>query len=511
MINNHELKFLEALSGLTYCNPFHRERIEWERKALGKQYVDEGSQAWSRNQFTKLEERSNVVVITQKAEELVEKLQPQFIIGTNDNVLEVQLYEDLVTYILYYRHFARETPQWDTLFRLEKNTSMRKRFEAFNHDHQHYLGKRSALTRQPVEHLFACLYQVRRAFHHIFECIMGDSKPIVELRGKVWQSIFTHQMRRYQYSLFERMTEIPTLITGQSGTGKELVARSIALAQFVPFDAEKGKFFHESGEAFIPLNLTALSPTLIESELFGHKKGSFTGAVQDKVGWLERCGRFGTIFLDEIGELDPVIQVKLLRVIQNRTWARLGETKEEPFLGKFMAATNRELGEEIEGGRFRLDLYYRLCADHIQTPTLRDQLDDQPDALIQLVQMMTEKIAGDQAEEVTHEVVNWIDQHLEPKYSWPGNVRELEQCVRNIMVRNEYVPLKRKSMEEVSGHKQAFKQLADAGMTMLEIQRAYTTWMYAQIGTYEGTAEKLGLDRRTIKSWVDEEMKNQLK
>ncbi len=113
---------------------------------------------------------------------------------------------------------------------------------------------------------------------------------------------------------------------------------------------------------------------MIESELFGHCKGAFTGAVADRQGWLEVCGEPGTVFLDEIGELEHSIQVKLLRVLQTQQFSRVGETKSRSFEGKFIAATNRELELEIQGGRFREDLYYRLCADQIQTPTLREQL-----------------------------------------------------------------------------------------------------------------------------------------
>ena len=105
---------------------------------------------------------------------------------------------------------------------------------------------------------------------------------------------------------------------------------------------------------------------MIESELFGHRRGAFTGAVEDRSGWLETCGPHGAVFLDEIGELDAAIQVKLLRVLQSRTFQRIGETKPRRFEGKVIAATNRDLDEEIGAGRFRSDLYYRLCADVVE-------------------------------------------------------------------------------------------------------------------------------------------------
>ena len=158
-------------------------------------------------------------------------------------------------------------------------------------------------------------------------------------------------------------------MTGATGTGKELVARAIGLSRYVPFNEKSQSFQHDFAGSFRAVNLSALSPTLIESELFGHRRGSFTGAVEDRTGWLESCGPHGTVFLDEIGELDPGIQVKLLRVLQTRTFQRIGETDERRFEGKIIAATNRNLDEELEGGDFRADFYYRLCADRVTTPT----------------------------------------------------------------------------------------------------------------------------------------------
>ena len=143
---------------------------------------------------------------------------------------------------------------------------------------------------EPVDpaHLFALGFQARRAFHHIFRQIFGASLPAARLRARVWRSVFTHNVRRYRTVLYDRMDDIPTLITGESGTGKELVARAIALSRYVPFDARTHAFAADPGAGFWAVNLSALSPTLIESELFGHRRGAFTGAVLDRPGWLVR-------------------------------------------------------------------------------------------------------------------------------------------------------------------------------------------------------------------------------
>ncbi|MGH7480133.1 MAG: sigma 54-interacting transcriptional regulator, partial [Candidatus Methylomirabilales bacterium] len=156
----------------------------------------------------------------------------------------------------------------------------------FLRDWQRYL-QIAGFTRpsqHQAPHLFACFFQIRRAFHHIFSYIIGGSMAAARLRAGVWQSIFTHDMRRYRDTLCERMGDITTLVTGPTGTGKELVARAIALSRYVPFDPKTSTFVEDFTGAFHTLNLSALAPTLIESELFGHRRGAFTGALQDRRG-----------------------------------------------------------------------------------------------------------------------------------------------------------------------------------------------------------------------------------
>jgi len=322
----------------------------------------------------------------------------------------------------------------------------------------------------------------------------------------VWQSLFTRDMRRYRTALYDRMTDIPTLITGESGTGKELVARAIALSRYVPFEARPQSFAADAAAGFFAVNLSALSPTLIESELFGHQRGAFTGAAQDRSGWLETCGRHGAVFLDEIGELDPAIQVKLLRLMQTRLFQRIGETTPRRFEGKVIAATNRDLAQEITAGRFREDLYYRICADWIATPTLREQLADAPDDLRNLLRIVAGRVAGAaEADRLANEVEQWVNAHLGPNYPWPGNMRELEQCVRNILIRGEYRPrhIGTNGTEELA---QAVRQ---ATLTAEELLQRYCALVHAQTGSYLETARRLGLDRRTVRTKVSARTRRQ--
>ncbi len=349
-----------ALSRLGYANPFLPERIEAEGAALGPAFVH-ADRVWS-VRTDRTVQNPNVARLAERATTLAALLRERLAGGAEPAEADRVLYEDVVLYLLYTRY---EDDLLDLVVKATDAGDTGRRvpfYEKFRADCQHFLDLSGAALpghHEPA-HLFACLFQVRRAFHHIFWHIIGGSMSMARLRAAVWQSIFTHDMRRYRRALYERMDDVTTLIVGPSGTGKEVVARAIGLSRYIPFDARAERFAAHFGDLFHPLNLSALSPTLIESELFGHRRGAFTGALQDRAGWLETCEPFGTVFLDEIGDADPAIQVKLLRVLQARTFQRLGDTKPLLFRGKIMAATNRDLAREIQAGRFREDFYYRL-------------------------------------------------------------------------------------------------------------------------------------------------------
>ena len=290
------------------------------------------------------------------------------------------------------------------------------------------------------------------------------------------------------------MNEITTLVVGNTGTGKELVARAVGLSQYVPFNKNNRQFTDADSERFFPLNLSAFSPTLIESELFGHEKGSFTGAIAKRVGWLESAGRYGTVFLDEIGELDESIQVKLLRVLQQRQFQRIGDSKTLEFKGKFIGATNRNLAQEINKGTFREDFYYRLCSDIISTPTLIEQLVDRPSEFGFLVDFICRRIAPGDHEEIRDSVIKWFESSDLENYQWPGNMRELEQCVRNIIIHNQYTPPSKTTQSNFS------RAIDEVTMTSDELLSEYCAKAYRKYGSYEKAAEVLGLDRRTVRA-----------
>src|SRR5437867_3320161 len=374
-----------ALSRLGYANPFLPERIEAEGAALGPAFVH-ADRVWS-VRTDRTVQNPNVARLAERAAGLAALLRERLAAGAEPAEADRVLYEDVVLYLLYTRY---EDDLLDLVVKAADGGDGGRRapfYEKFRADCQHFLALPGAALpghHEPA-HLFACLFQVRRAFHHIFWHIIGGSMSMARLRAAVWQSLFTHDMRRYRRALYERMDDVTTLIVGPSGTGKEVVARAIGLSRYIPFDVRAQRFAVHFGDLFHPLNLSALSPTLIESELFGHKRGAFTGALQDRAGWLEVCRPLGAVFLDEVGEIDAAIQVKLLRVLQTRTFQRLGDTQDRKFTGKIIAATNRDLAHQMQRGQIREDFYYRLCSDMITTPSLAQILRQSPDELHNMI------------------------------------------------------------------------------------------------------------------------------
>jgi len=496
-----DLKLLRLLSDLAFCNPLLPERIAIERKILGSQFVAEDGIAWSRTLGRAANDRANISQITDLAADLVDRLLASKSAKGRLSDDDLIRYWDVVIYVLMYRHVIPHVP--DDLL---QTGTLARTWEEFSSDYRHYsaVAGFDRIDFQPADHLFACLCQIHRAFVNIFNFILGNSIASVGLRGAVWQSIFTSNLRRYRRSLYSRMNAIPVLITGPTGTGKELVARAVGMSQYIPFDSKRACFVEESQSSFFPLNLSAMSATLIESELFGHCKGAFTGAVSQRTGWLEECRPHGAIFLDEIGELEPSLQVKLLRVVQNRTYSRLGETKERSFGGKIIGATNRVMDQEIAAGRFREDLYYRLCADRIQTPGLREQLDDCPEDLHALCIYIARRLVGDDGISLAEQAIEWIQLNLSEDYPWSGNIRELEQCVGSVMIRNEYVPSD--ATRDVASQRWPswMHAIHRAELTVDELMQHYCGWVYGKTGSYEASARQLGIDRRTVKSRVDQ-------
>jgi len=492
-------KLAQTLSEFAFSNPFDSENLATLIE-LAAQLLNElpAQKTIPRHENAKI---SSLVV---GAESLL-----KVAVNGPENDADFRLYQDLVLMVLYYRYcesFQQTIERFVAPNDSDETTSGTvSYYEQFAADWRGYWKRVDRRPQYECSHVFASLFLIRRAYFHINEFIWGNSKAVQRLRMTIWQSIFSHDFRRFGLLLYNRMEDVTTLIGGPSGTGKELVARAIGLSRYIPFSPKTQMFQESVGDAFHPVNIMALSETLVESELFGHSKGAFTGATGTRAGWFEKCRPGHTVFLDEIGELSSSIQVKLLRVVQNREFQRLGETRIRGFGGKLIVATNRDFAEELAAGRFRADLYYRLCSDLIETPTLAEQLDGDMGELKRLVQryLLSHFEDAETAKVVTHDVLGCVERDLGADYAWPGNFRELEQCIRNVVIRKTYRPLRQLTND--SSDSPVLRAIYAGKASADELLSVYCKILYEQTGSYAAASRILGRDQRTVKRYAQAE------
>ncbi|HVM75422.1 MAG TPA: sigma-54 dependent transcriptional regulator [Candidatus Saccharimonadales bacterium] len=271
------------------------------------------------------------------------------------------------------------------------------------------------------------------------------------------------------------------LICGESGTGKELVARAIHYAG------------DRADKPFVTVSCAALTETLLESELFGHEKGSFTGAAGQTKGKFELADG-GTIFLDEIGDISPKLQADLLRVLQERRFYRVGGAQEVVVDVRVIAATNKNLAEEVQQGRFRDDLYYRLNVIEIRLPALRERREDIP----LLAEHFVEKIASELGKDVSGISGDALKTLI--GYDWPGNVRELENVIERAIVTSHNGTLEQEDfvwLNQRGGGTQQAWDVPDVPLNELE-RRAIIAVLERKKGNVKEAAASLGIDRSTL-------------
>jgi two-component system response regulator HydG len=278
-------------------------------------------------------------------------------------------------------------------------------------------------------------------------------------------------------------TESTVLIQGESGTGKEVVARYIH------------NLSTRADGPFLSINCGALPENLLESELFGHVKGSFTGAVRDKQG-LFAAARGGSFFLDEVGEMPPSLQVKLLRVLQEREAIPVGATEAIPVDVRIIAATNRDLEEEIRRGNFRSDLFYRLNVIALNLPPLRERRDDLLLLLEAFLQAMAQE-GGTEPKALSSDALDAV-----MVYEWPGNVRELENALEHAVVLSRGNLIEGAALPERITKRRKEPLVAERSYrnpTLEVIERAYIMWvLQAEGGNKTRAAEVLGIDPSTL-------------
>ena len=360
------------------------------------------------------------------------------------------------------------------------------------------LQARGFSADQAVQY-FSMFYQIRRAFHFIDRGLVGKSRCMRKLRMDLWNNIFTYDIRDYEQYLWDRMEDFSTLLEGATGSGKGAAAAAIGRSGFIPYDPAKKLFAANFNTLFLPVNLSQYAESLLESELFGHTKGAFTGAVAEHAGVLSLCQKHGVIFLDEIGDLSIPAQVKLLKVLEERTFFPVGSHEARSFEGRVIAATHRPIDTLRRDNKFRDDFYYRLCSDCIQVPTLAQRIAENENELAELVRHFTLSITGRENLELAERVLDVISTQLGPDYPWPGNVRELAQCIRRVILKRTY---EGQTIQHAGMKEQLIADIDTASLTADELLGRYCRLLYERCGTYEEVARRTALDRRTVKKHI---------
>jgi DNA-binding NtrC family response regulator len=223
--------------------------------------------------------------------------------------------------------------------------------------------------------------------------------------------------------------------------------------------------------------------------------------VASRQGLLSQCGSHGVILLDEVGDIDPAIQIKLLKVLEERRFTEVGGHEVRRFEGRVIAATHRDLGSLRKEGGFRDDFYYRLCSDCIEVPGLHQRIQEDPRELDLLISHTVRRLIGQDHGQLCAAVREVIDRRLGPDYPWPGNVRELAQCVRRVILKRDYESNVH-SVEPVSDADLLVDQMRTGSLRSEELVARYCRMLYDRFGTYEEVARRLDLDRRTVKRYL---------
>lgn len=481
-----EKEFFSSVNQAVLTNPFSDERMEADLKIVGMfpglaaSELIKSVVAEVRNKIRKLEEDGKCDLAK---------------FSDNDRMI---LRSSCLFDIFYYF-----VPRFDKLIQEQIITGDRSVKVTFA-DEAFALYHKRGFDHDESLQLFALSYQLRRAYYFIHHALVGPSPCMKKLRESLWNKVFTYDIDLYSRYLWNRMEDFSTLILGETGTGKGVAAMSIGRSGFIPFDEKKECFAESFNRSFVSLNLSQFSENLIESELFGHRKGAFTGAVGDHEGVFDQCSPHGSIFLDEIGEVSTPVQIKLLKVLEERVYSPVGSHDEKRFQGRVIAATNRSIEDIRNKSLLRDDFFYRLCSDVIMVPPLRQRIEEDYSELDDLLALTIERITGRPSAELVELTKKTIKDELGTNYAWPGNVRELAQCVRRILLNRSYKS-DFESTAATSYPNELARNMDNGTVDAKDLLKGYCRHLYHKFGTYIEVARRTGLDSRTVKKYIDEE------
>jgi len=483
-LTSEERDFFSLVESAVLANPFSDERMALDLQIVGMFPDVELDQLVDR---AIAEVKSRIIKIEKEGRCDLQKFSPK----------DQQMLRAACLFDIFYT-FADQFDQLiqEQIEAAEKSVKVRFASEALT------LFQQRGFTHGESLHFFAMAYQLRRAYYFIDHGLVGRSPCMKKLRERLWNNVFTYDLDLYDRYLWNHMDDFSTLLLGETGTGKGAAAMAIGRSGFIPFDEKKVAFAESFNRTFVALNLSQFSENLIESELFGHRKGAFTGAIDDHEGIFDRCTKFGAIFLDEIGEVSTPVQIKLLKVLEERIYSPVGSHVEKSFKGRIIAATNRSIDEIQNKSYIRDDFFYRLCSDMILVPPLRQRIAEDPGELDDLLSYSITHITGQSSAELTGMIRKTIRAELGLNYSWPGNVRELRQCVRRILLNRSY---KSSEQRESQGNPSKLAKDIDSGnMDARTLVKKYCQLLYEKTGNYGEVARRTGLDRRTVKKHVEE-------
>lgn len=473
-------EFLRNLVEFAFSNPFEKQSLELAYKIAGGSYP--AGEELSRHVFESVKSKIDKVTVNGR-------FNWKGFSGEDKELVRIALLHDS-----YYRCYA----EFDDLIRQQIQDGYQETNVSFAKESLLMLRKRGFSNADSLRY-FSLYYQLRRAWYFINHGLIGQSTSMEVLRSHLWRSVFTSYPGLYERIMWNRMEDFSTFLVGETGTGKGTAAAAIGRSGFIPFLEKKEKFAESFTNNFIEINLSQYSEAIIESELFGHRKGSFTGAVDHHQGIFSRCSPHGSIFLDEIGDVSIPIQIKLLKVLEERMFTAVGGHEKLQFEGRIITATNKPFPKLKQQKIFREDFYYRLCSNVIHVPTLRQQISEDPSTLIALLEHAIQRITGEPIPVLLDQVLAILEKEVGKDYDWPGNVRELEQAVRSILLTKHYEG----SSRQTAGNELDFHAAIDA--ESLDAQRlisGYCRILYQKYGTYEKVALITKLDPRTVKKHI---------